>query len=219
MKNLLSGEGPDLKPQQTAPFSSSTLLNQYTELPSFNKRCGGRDGKDTFIKGDIQGMNNWGFFSHEISTHERSGHESGNISHFLCTVGRQCLISAVHRYTMMDEMKSKPPLKEKQFTSGVSTLSQCLNPVSYYFTSTEGNNNLISPPCVEQSKQTNEASCLNGYTSITKGSCRSIKSSARESISIPTSTTTNNAIYKIQAEVQAFSCTSLLSATRVGVES
>lgn len=33
MKNLLFGEGPDLKPQQTAPFSSSTLLNHYSELP------------------------------------------------------------------------------------------------------------------------------------------------------------------------------------------
>lgn len=33
MKNLLSGEGPDLRPQQTAPFSPSALLSQYTGLP------------------------------------------------------------------------------------------------------------------------------------------------------------------------------------------
>lgn len=40
------------------------------------------------------------------------------------------------------------------------------------------------------------------HTSIFKTSCTSIMSSAHQSISIPSSTITNNTIYKIQAEVR-----------------
>lgn len=156
MMNLLSSEGPDLKPQQTAPFSSSTLLSQYTELPwaHLARDVEGGMGKIHSLKRTYRG---WII---EASSPMRYPPTTWGVRPWirkycplLCTVGRQCLISAeAHRYTIMDEMKRKPPLKEKQVSSGVDTLSQSLNPVSYCLTSTEQQHDF--PIC--RAKQTNK---------------------------------------------------------------